>query len=115
VKHFPDFMKNPANAIPSASQSAGVAGYIFDGADGGQMAFWECLEDGFSSEHTHEFDEYMLVIDGCYVLIMEGQRKPLRKGQECVIPKGTPHSGEFVEGTRTVHAFGGQRAKRKGA
>jgi quercetin dioxygenase-like cupin family protein len=115
MKSFPDFMKHPTNAIAPHSQSTGVAGYVFDGADGSQMAFWECHADGCSSEHTHNFDEYIIVIDGCYVLIIEGHRKPIRAGQEYVIPKGVPHSGEFVEGTRTIHAFGGKRAERKGS
>lgn len=31
MDHFPDFMKNSANAIDSRSQRKGVQGYIFDG------------------------------------------------------------------------------------
>ena len=46
MKDFPDFMKNPKNAIDSKSQSAGVKGYVFDGADGSQMTFWTCEKSG---------------------------------------------------------------------
>lgn len=42
MKEFPAFMKNPLNAISSSQQSKGVEGYIFDGVDESQMAFWEC-------------------------------------------------------------------------
>ena len=38
---FPEFMKRQANRIAASSQAtAGVEGYVFDRADGSQMAFW---------------------------------------------------------------------------
>lgn len=109
---FPEFMRNPKNAIASASQSKGVEGYVYDGADGSQVAYWTCAEGGISKEHVHDYDEYMLVVEGCYTLIMGGKKLPVKAGQEYFIPKGAPHAGEFVKGTRTIHAFGGHRADR---
>ena len=113
ISGFPDFMKSPANAVASSSQSAGVEGYVFDGADGSQMAFWECRRDGVSDEHTHDFDEYFVVIQGQYTLFIDLEEIPVSPGQEYHIPKGVPHAGEFVVGTRTIHAFGGRRAVRR--
>ncbi len=115
INRFPDFMKNPANAVASSSQSEGTEGYLFDGADGSQMAFWECRNDGASKEHTHSFDEYFIVVAGRYTLYIDGQEIPTFPGQEYLIPKGVPHSGEFAAGTRTIHAFGGKRASREQA
>ena len=112
VHHFPDFMKSPANAIASSSQSPGVEGYVFDGADAIQMAFWECREDGVSSGHTHDFDEYFIVIEGRYTLIIDTEKIDVFPGREYHIPRGVPHAGEFIAGTRTIHAFGGRRAER---
>jgi quercetin dioxygenase-like cupin family protein len=110
---FPDFMKNPANRIATISQATpGVEGYVFDGADGGQMAFWTCRETALSPPHVHDFDEYMLVVQGCYTLILDGQRVSIKAGEEYFIPKGVSHAGEVVAGTRTIHAFGGHRAAR---
>ena len=105
-------MKSPANAISSKALSRGIEGYVFDGVDGSQMAFWECQTDGQSAEHVHDFDEYFVVLQGVYTLIIEGRKVPVSPGQEHFIPKGLPHAGEFVAGTRTIHAFGGKRAKR---
>jgi mannose-6-phosphate isomerase-like protein (cupin superfamily) len=111
---FPSFMKNPANRIAASSQhTPGVEGYVFDGADGGQMAFWTCREAAVSAEHVHDYDEYMVVIEGRYILLMEGRRLSLGPGQECVLPRGVPHSGLAEAGTRTIHAFGGHRADRQ--
>jgi quercetin dioxygenase-like cupin family protein len=78
------------------------------------MAFWTCQETAVSAAHAHDFDEYMLVVEGCYTLVIDGQRIPVHAGQEQFIPRGVLHSGEVVAGTRTIHAFGGHRADRIG-
>jgi quercetin dioxygenase-like cupin family protein len=110
---FPEFMKNPADRIAAVDQATpGVEGYVFDGADGHQMAFWTCREKASSKPHVHDYDEYMLVVQGRYTLIFEGGRTELNAGDEYFIPRGVPHAGEVMAGTRTIHAFGGRRAER---
>jgi mannose-6-phosphate isomerase-like protein (cupin superfamily) len=110
---FPEFMKSSANRIATSSQATpGVEGYVFDGADGSQMAFWTCHQSAASTPHVHDFDEYMVVVQGCYTLIVGENRIPIRAGEEYFIPKGLWHGGEPVAGTRTIHAFGGRRAER---
>jgi quercetin dioxygenase-like cupin family protein len=113
MKDFPQFMKNPTNAIASHQQSIGVQGYVFDGFDGSQMAIFECAKDGISKEHVHDFDEYFVVVQGAYTLGIQAKRIILKIGDEYFIPKGVPHDGAFIAGTRTIHAFGGKRAERK--
>ncbi len=113
MNDFPEFMRHPYNRISPRSQySQGIEGYVFDGADGGQMAIWTCETDGKSTEHVHDFDEYLVVVQGKYTLIIAGEKILLGVGQEYFIPKGTAHAGEYLAGTRTIHAFGGRRAKR---
>lgn len=113
MKDFPEFMKNKKNALDEGSQSSGVEGYVYDGADGSQMIHWTCKESGISSEHVHVFDEYMLVVQGRYDMIINGKKTPLSAGMEYHISKGVPHAGEFIAGTRTIHCFGGPRARRR--
>ena len=114
MNDFPDFMKNRSNRIAKGDQATpGVEGYVFDGADGSQMAFWTCSQTASSAAHVHDFDEYMLVVRGCYTLIIDGKRIQVEAGQEYFIPCGTSHAGEVVAGTRTIHAFGGHRADRE--
>ena len=111
---FPEFMRNPANRIARSNQATpGVEGYVFDGADQSQMAFWTCAQTATSAEHVHEFDEYMLVVQGCYTLLIAGNRIPIKAGDEYLIPRGVSHGGEVVAGTRTIHVFGGHRADRE--
>jgi mannose-6-phosphate isomerase-like protein (cupin superfamily) len=113
VDDFPEFMKAPRNKISSDSQyTSGIEGYVFDGADGSQMAFWTCAVDGRSIEHVHDFDEYFVVAQGKYTIIIGGHKIPIGAGEEYFIPKGLAHGGEYTAGTRTIHAFGGKRAKR---
>jgi len=114
MKDFPEFMKQQANRVASGSQATpGVEGYVFDGADGSQMAFWTCHETASSVAHVHDFDEYMIVVEGCYTLLIDGKRIPVRAGEEYFISRGVSHGGEVVAGTRTIHAFGGRRVERK--
>jgi mannose-6-phosphate isomerase-like protein (cupin superfamily) len=35
-----------------------------------QMASWNCGEAAVSAEHAHGYDEYMVVVEGCYTLIV---------------------------------------------
>ncbi|MGO9864110.1 MAG: cupin domain-containing protein [Terriglobales bacterium] len=113
MNDFPEFMKRPANRIATGSQATpGVEGYVFDGVDGSQMAFWTCPKAAVSKPHAHDFDEYMIVVQGCYTIIIDDQRIPVRAGEEYFIPKGVLHGGENAADTRTIHAFGGRRAAR---
>jgi mannose-6-phosphate isomerase-like protein (cupin superfamily) len=110
---FPEFMKHPGNRIARSNQATpGVEGYVFDGTNGSQMAFWTCTETASSAKHVHDYDEYMIVVQGCYALIIDGNRIPVNAGEEYVIPRGVPHSGEVLAGTRTIHASAGHRADR---
>jgi mannose-6-phosphate isomerase-like protein (cupin superfamily) len=114
MKDFPEFMKHSSNRIASQSQyTPGIEGYVFDGIDGSQIAIWINHYGGKSAEHTHEYDEYIVVVQGQYVLIINGKQIPIGIGEEYFIPKGTLHGGESIAGTRTIHAFGGKRAKRE--
>jgi quercetin dioxygenase-like cupin family protein len=113
MSDFPAFMKSPANRIATTSQATpGVEGFVFDGVEGSQMAFWTCTLSAESATHVHDYDEYMVVVEGCYTLIIDGQKIPLRRGDEYYIARGVEHGGEVVAGTRTIHAFAGHRADR---
>jgi uncharacterized cupin superfamily protein len=113
MEEFPRFMKNAANRIATASQrTPGIEGYVFDGADGAQVTFWECHADAETTEHVHEFDEYFIVVAGCYTIRADGTERRVGPGEECVIRRGTKISGSVIAGTRTIHMFGGHRADR---
>ena len=114
MNDFPQVVKNPLNRIARISQhTKDIEGYVFDGRGGSQVAFWTSRKARKSEEHAHDFEEYMLVVQGEYTLIVEEQKIVLAAGQEYLIPKGAKHSGECVAGTRTIHVFGGNRVERE--
>lgn len=115
MPEFPTFTKNPLNRIASSSQfTEDIDGYVFDGADGSQVALWTCSENRISAEHSHAFDEYILVVEGQATVIIGDEHTVLTVGNEMVIPQGTTQSMAVTAGTRTVHVFGGKRARREG-
>ena len=115
MKEFPNFVRNPKNRISTASQfTEDVEGYVFDGADGSQAALWSARADRASAEHAHDFDEWVFVLEGEFVAIVGGVRTRLSVGEELMIPRGAVQSMEVTAGTRTLHVFGGKRAKRDG-
>ena len=114
MKDFPEFMKNPKNKIKQSSQyTQGIEGFVFDGMDGSQIAYWTCYENRKSEEHKHEYDEYLVCVHGQYKVFMNEEMFTLNPGDELFIPKGIIHGGESIAGTRTIHAFGGKRAERE--
>lgn len=114
MEEFPEFIKNPKNRIKQSSQyTKGIEGYVFDGMDGSQISFWTCHEKQESKEHVHEYDEYLVCVYGQYKVIMRDKIVILNPGDELLILKDTPHSGECIAGTRTIHAFGGKRVERE--
>ena len=63
MNEFPDFMKNPANRVdPGSEFTPGIEGYVFDGIDGSQMAFWTYKESSISRKHEHPYEEYIIVV-----------------------------------------------------
>ncbi len=88
MNDFPEFMKSSANRIATGSQATlGVEGYLFDGADGSQMAFRTCHETAVSAPHVHDYDEYMIVVEGCYTLIVVTDASPSKPARNILFQR----------------------------
>ena len=48
MKDFLEFMKSLENSVALKSQSERVKGWVYEGIDGKQMAYWICERDGVS-------------------------------------------------------------------
>jgi hypothetical protein len=80
MQDFPEFMKNPKNRRNQSDQhTPSIEGYYYEGADGSQMAFWTCHADRVSASHFHEFDEYVVCIQGEFTAIIEGKQVTLMR------------------------------------
>ena len=114
MKDFPEFMKSIENHIDSSQQNTtDIDGYFYEGADGGQMAFWTQYANRSSKKQTHEFDEYIVCVDGQCTVYLNEEEIVLNPGNELFIPKETEHWEKSIAGTRTIHAFGGKRIVKK--
>jgi mannose-6-phosphate isomerase-like protein (cupin superfamily) len=106
-------MTNPKNAVHLEYQTPGAEGYIFEGMDGSQVIIWQGPNHPMESDyHTHDFDEYFIVVEGTFKGDIGGTMVTVKKGEECVIPAGTPHNGRYTPGFRSIHAFSKKRAER---
>jgi len=110
---FPDIMKNQVNAIRGNAENTAADGFVYDGKDNTQLTIWEYVEDSLSTEETHEYAEYILVVQGLYILKVGQQHMQLTKGMEYLIPPNTKHAAEFTAGTRIIHFYGGKRVERE--
>ncbi len=111
MKEFPAFMRHPANAVQQPSPASGLEGFLFEGRDGSQMVLWQCAKGGRSETHTHDYDEYAVVLAGVFTGMIGDRPVTMKPGDECYIPAGTPHSGEYTAGYRAIDAFGGRRVR----
>ena len=96
----------------STLKSDEIIGHIFNGCEGHQLAHWICLKDMISEEHSHDFDEYFAVLEGRYIMYINGKEIFLETGDELFIPAHTPHAGKMLSGASIFHIFGGCRASR---
>lgn len=107
---FPEFMFREQNKIPKSQQNTpDIEGCYYTANDGSQMAFWIYKKDRVSKEHSHDYDEWMLCVEGEYLVTIDGREHVLHAGDELFIPKGSMQGGRVKEGTRSIHAFGGMR------
>jgi len=56
-----------------------------------------------SPEHAHEFDAYLLVLEGEATIACNGKPQTFRAGDTCTVPAGTLHTEKFGSETTGVH------------
>lgn len=112
MTQFPLFMRRTCNAVKITRQAGGLKGYLFEGVDGSQMVIWQSELGGKSEMHSHEYDEYAIVVQGVFTGTVGGKKIRLAAGDECFIPAGVPHDGAYSKNYRAIDAFGGRRVKR---
>jgi len=108
---FPDIIRKPELEVESGWE--GLKGYMFEGRDGSQVIFWECDSEIKVPPHTHNYDEYCLVIRGVCRETVEGKTTVLQRGDEMVIPAGKKHWATMGPNYRAIDFFGGPRCKYK--
>jgi hypothetical protein len=74
------------------------------------MVFWTYPRSQQSESGINRYDEYVVVVEGCYTIVANGTRTAYgpdqQGGPDVHIQSGLRHSREVIGGTRTIHAFG---------
>ena len=75
----------------------------------GEMVDREMEANHFNAEHAHEFDAYVLVVDGEMTIARNGKPEIFRAGDMCAMPAGTLHTEQC--GPAGVRYLAGRRHK----
>lgn len=108
MNHFPTFACTEENQVAKSPDET-VKGFLFKGQDESQIVFWECEDGGTVEEHSHDFWEWAIVVEGEFHGLVDGKEIHLKVGDECIIPPGVVHSGSFSKNYRAIDAFGKER------
>jgi hypothetical protein len=105
MQDFPELMKN-LNCTPDKDQhTQSIEGYYFEDAEDSRAACWFCRADQTSKEHSHDFDKYMICIDGQYNIAI-GDKKTAGSGKRIFhIQRRCANSGKVKAETHAIHAF----------
>ena len=82
----------------------GVKAWILQ-ADMSQLVFFEFEADAKVPEHSHDYPQWGMVIDGKMELTINGKPRICEKGDEYVIPTGAKHCARFLSRTRVMDFF----------
>ena len=103
LEAFPAAIKT---CLPKAvsSISSDLSGWVLSG-DKAQVVFWE-VKNGFSvSGHSHQHDEWGIVITGSCSLTIGDETKTYHAGQEFYVPAGVEHYSTMSDNYRAVDFF----------
>jgi len=70
-----------------------------------QLVFFEFEADANVPEHSHDYPQWGIVIDGKMELTINGKPRICEKGHEYVIPARAKHFARFLSRTRVIDRF----------
>jgi len=82
----------------------GIKAWILQGGSH-QLVFFEFKADTQVPEHSHDYDQWGMLIEGKMNLIVNGKTRICEKGHEYVIPTGAKHYATFQSKTRVMDFF----------
>jgi quercetin dioxygenase-like cupin family protein len=91
--------------LPEADiQLKGVRAWLLQG-ENQQLIFFEMESSAQVPEHSHEYSQWGIVIEGKMELIIEGKPRICEKGDEYVIPANAKHYARFLTRSRVIDFF----------
>ncbi len=100
MSRFPDIIEK----LPEADANfKGVKVWLLRGPTASAI-FVEAREDSAVPEHSHGA-QWGIVVDGEMDLTIGGATRTYRRGDDYIIPAGTPHGAKLRAGTRVIDFF----------
>lgn len=91
--------------LPEADiQIKGVRAWILQG-EKHQLVFFEMKDYAQVPEHSHDYAQWGILIEGKMELIIEGKSRICAKGDEYVIPPHARHRAKFLIDSRVIDFF----------
>lgn len=91
--------------LPEADiQFEGMKGWILQG-ERQQLVFFEMEPIAIVPEHSHDYAQWGMVIEGRMKLTIDGKPRMCGKGDEYVIPARSKHSATFPSKCRVMDFF----------
>jgi quercetin dioxygenase-like cupin family protein len=85
-------------------QFEGVRAWILQG-ETHQLVFFQMEADARVPEHSHDYAQWGMVIEGEMELTIEGKTRNCGKGDEYLIPARAKHKARFPARSRVVDLF----------
>jgi len=98
---FPKIITN----LPEADiQFKGIRGWIAQG-ENHQIVFFEMNPLAEVPEHSHNYPQWGIVIEGKMKLTIDDETKIYEKGDDYIIPAHAKHSAKFLTACRVMDFF----------
>jgi len=103
-KHTQGFPKVIKDLPEAEVQFNGIKAWIAQG-DKHQIVFFEMEPATLVPEHSHDYQQWGIVVEGEMELTIDGKARTCKKGDEYVIPARAKHYGKFLTKTRVIDFF----------
>jgi quercetin dioxygenase-like cupin family protein len=91
--------------LPEADISIkGIEAHVLQG-EKHQLVFFEMEPSTLVPEHSHEYDQWGMMIEGTMELIIDGKTRTCKNGDEYVIPAHAKHRARFLSKSRAMDFF----------
>ena len=101
-------MINKLDNVVSNEIIPGFFGKFFHGKQM-TIAFWKVKKGSKIPEHTHIHEQCLFVKEGVFELIIEKEKKTLKKDELIIIPSNTQHSGVAITNCELIDVFSPNR------
>lgn len=82
----------------------GIKAWILQ-SENHQLIFFEMLPTARVPEHSHNYPQWGMVLEGKMKLTVDGQAKTVSKGEDYLIPAQAKHQAKFLAKTRVIDFF----------